>query len=172
MNPKYIILIAITLLLGSLLGWQYFNGGIPSHHILQQKDLPAISNGWGIIVLPLLSWMLLNRVEKRRAPVYQKKWFRAALPLLSAGLLIGVGIAVAFTNDYQPVLENVPYLFLLISCIIPIFYSEFILGFVIGMSYTFGVLLPTVFILVVALIGLVMYQFIRPFFVKLVLRKR
>ncbi len=39
----------ITLSMLVLLTWQHFHGGVPSHHILQQKDLPEISNWWGAL---------------------------------------------------------------------------------------------------------------------------
>ncbi len=45
--------------------WQYFNGGVPSHHLLHRADLPAISNWWGAAVLPTLTWLLLMRINKR-----------------------------------------------------------------------------------------------------------
>ncbi len=45
--------------------WQYFNGGVPSHHLLHRADLPAISNWWGVAVLPTLTWLLLMRINKR-----------------------------------------------------------------------------------------------------------
>ena len=48
-----------------LLAWNYFHGGIPRHHILAREDLPEISNAWGAIILPLLTWFVGFRVQKR-----------------------------------------------------------------------------------------------------------
>ena len=42
----------VTAGIWSLLLWDHFNGGVPSHHIMHQKDLPAISNWWGGLLLP------------------------------------------------------------------------------------------------------------------------
>ena len=55
----------VTLLILGLLLWQNFHGGVPSHHILNRADLPEISNWWGGLVLPILTWVLLRKIEKR-----------------------------------------------------------------------------------------------------------
>ncbi|TVR76333.1 MAG: hypothetical protein EA409_13645 [Saprospirales bacterium] len=55
----------IALFIFSILLWDHFHGGVQSHHILDQEELPAISNWWGGLLLPVLSWILLGRIEKR-----------------------------------------------------------------------------------------------------------
>jgi hypothetical protein len=47
------------------LAWEYTHGGFQSHHILRRKDLPKLQNWWGGIMLPVLTWFLLNRIQKR-----------------------------------------------------------------------------------------------------------
>jgi len=47
------------------LGWDYFHGGVPTHHIRISENLPGISNWRGGIVLPLLPWFLLVRIQHR-----------------------------------------------------------------------------------------------------------
>ena len=59
----------VTLLSWVHLAWDYFHGGIPTHYLLHRKDLPGISNWWGGIVIPLLTWFLLYRIKRR---VYDK----------------------------------------------------------------------------------------------------
>ena len=76
-------------------------------------------------------------------------------------LILGILIAVSFTNGYNLFLDNVLYVFLVLSMIFPIYYSEFILGFILGMTYTFGAILPTIFILIIAAFGFLLYKFIR-----------
>ena len=58
---KIICTTIITLSILLLLTWQHFHGGVPSHHILQQKDLPEISNWWGALFLPIISWLLIRK---------------------------------------------------------------------------------------------------------------
>ena len=78
------------------------------------------------------------------------------------GLLLGICLAVSFTNGYNSFLDNVLYLFLVLGFFLPLFYSEFILGFILGMTYTFGAILPTIFILIIATVGFLIYRFVRP----------
>ena len=71
------------------------------------------------------------------------------------------------TYEFKPFLDNVLYILIVLSFFIPLYYSEFMLGFILGMTYTFGAILPTVFILVIAVIGLVTYRYIRPIILRL-----
>ncbi|MBC3540319.1 hypothetical protein ACFSC6_02825 [Rufibacter sediminis] len=167
----------ITLFVFSFLLWDHVHGGVPSHHILNQKELPAISNWWNVLFLPILSWMLLGRIEKRLAKQAQssrtpKNQPSSIVVLFTTGLSFAILISLSFVNDYKPVLDNVMYALLGVSLIIPIFYAEFILGFVLGMTFTFGAILPTVFILVLASLGFIIYRFVRPFIKRLVFLSR
>lgn len=168
MTRKIIITSLISVSLLGLLIWQNFHGGVPSHHILQQKDLPEISNWWGSLLLPIFSWILIGRTEKRviqQNELIQNKSFKI-IGLFVLGLSLGIFIVFSFTNNYQLFLDNIPYIFLLLSLFIPIYYAEFILGFILGMTYTFGAILPTIFILIFATVGFLIYRFIRPIILK------
>ncbi len=55
----------ISVAIWSLLTWNYYHGGVPSHHLLAREDLPSFSNWWGGLLLPLLTWFLLYRIQKR-----------------------------------------------------------------------------------------------------------
>jgi uncharacterized membrane protein (DUF485 family) len=164
---KIFITSIVTILILGLLCWQHFNGGVPSHHILQRKDLPEISNWWGGLLLPILTWLSLDRIERRlnkQVSTTQdtKSQYIKILRLFFFGLTFGLLIAVSFTNGYKHFLDKVPYIFLIVSFIIPIYYAEFILGFILGMTYTFGAILPTIFVLIIATLGFLIYRFIRP----------
>ncbi|HYK75811.1 MAG TPA: hypothetical protein VEV16_02450 [Daejeonella sp.] len=161
----------VTILMFLLLLWEHFHGGVPSHHILNRKDLPEISNWWGGLLIPVLTWILLGRVAKRlneqdSLSQQSKKQNIQILELLLSGLFLGVLIAISFTNNYQLFLDNILYVFLVCSLFFPIYYSEFILGFILGMTYTFGAILPTIFILIIAALGFLIYKFIRPLFLR------
>jgi hypothetical protein len=54
-----------TIVLGSVLLYQFMNEGIPSHHFLARKDMPQVSNIWGILTIPIFTWVLLWRISKR-----------------------------------------------------------------------------------------------------------
>lgn len=53
------------------LGWEYTHGGVPAHHLLNNPELPAISNWWGLLVVPLLVWFLVGRIQRRAATLVQ-----------------------------------------------------------------------------------------------------
>ncbi|MBS1609336.1 MAG: hypothetical protein JSS70_11380 [Bacteroidetes bacterium] len=169
---KILITGIITILILGLLLGQQVHGGVPGHHILDRKDLPVISNWWGALLLPVLTWLLLSRIEKRlmqhgasmRESNHQTIKF---LRLFSFGLFFGILLAVPFLTNFKLFLDNVLYLILLLSLFVPLFYAELILGFILGMTYTFGAVLPTAFILLMAALSFVIYRFIRPLFAKL-----
>ena len=158
-RTKILVTLAVIVLMNGWLLWQFFHGGVPSHHILHQKDLPEISDWWGGLLLPILTWILLSKTQSRllKQPESQKS---KIIVLFLAGLVLAIAIVISFTNDYKFFLDNVPYIFLLLSLIIPIYYSEFILGFILGMTYTFGVILPTAFVLILSGIGFLIYRFL------------
>ena len=58
---------SITLAELAHLTWEHFHGGIRSHHFLNSADMPAISNAWGALLLPLLAWFLSAFIAKRIA---------------------------------------------------------------------------------------------------------
>ena len=165
----------VTFLIFSFLFWEHFHGGVTSHHLLHQQDLPSISNWWSGLLLPILTWFLLSRIEKRLDKnISQTKQTNNAVStvfwLFITGLVFGILLSTSFTNEYKPFLDNVLYVIIILSFIIPVYYSECILGFILGMTYTFGAIIPTVFILIVAVIGLVAYRIIRPIVLSLTTR--
>jgi hypothetical protein len=174
-RTKVLVTTIVTVFIFSFLLWEHFNGGVASHHILHQQNLPAISNWWSGLLLPILTWLLISRTEMRISKQSShekgtKNIKSKVLVLFTAGLSLGVLISISFANGYSLFLDNVLYIILLISLIIPIYYSEFILGFILGMTYTFGAILPTVFILILAAVGIISYKFIRPMILKLFMR--
>ena len=92
----------VSIAIWSLLAWYYFNGGVPSHHILAREDLPEVSNWWGGILLPILTWFVLLRIQKREnlpkvnssnfLQIPQKIW----LSFMGA-LVLGISLSVFFT---------------------------------------------------------------------------
>ncbi|MBZ9731736.1 hypothetical protein LB467_18815, partial [Salegentibacter sp. JZCK2] len=102
----------------SFLFWDYFHDGVASHHILNKKELPAISNWWGGILLPVLSWVLLGRIEKRFNKQFAQKQragkqYRKVFRLFIIGLFCAILIAISFTYKYTLFIDNVIYLLLI-----------------------------------------------------------
>jgi len=119
----------------------------------------------------VVTWIFSGRVAKRlnahsaNAALYKKEQTHTIVRFV-LGLLMGILLAVSFSRGYQLFLDNVPWILLALGLLIPIFYAEFMLGFILGMTYTFGGVLPTVFIFIIAAVGFLLYKFIRPLFLK------
>jgi hypothetical protein len=99
----------VTVAIWTLLLWEHFNGGVPSHHILAREDLPEISNWWGGILLPLLTLLLSYRVEKRLQKSQNVNYSKTKFPhnviigfILS--MLYGLTLATFFSfgNEEMP----------------------------------------------------------------------
>jgi len=109
---------------------------------------------------------LFYRMKKRiisRAEENQNVW-QFPINIIYAfigALILGVLLSVFFTLGY----ENFPAYILLIILIsglfLPIYRAEYLLGFVIGMTVTFGAVLPTAVGIILALIGAFLYLCIR-----------
>ena len=150
----------------SLLIWNHYHGGVPSHHILQKEDLPAISNWWGGLLLPLLTLFLTYRIQKRIINDKDDKSNQIKIPInyiysFIFALSFGILLSVFFTHGYSNLSGYMIYGLFLLALIFPIYRAECLLGFVIGMTYTIGAVLPSIVGAIFALIGFVLYQYVR-----------
>lgn len=154
-----IILVAVcSLYIWLLLAFEHLNGGVVSHHLLQREDLPAISNWWGALVVPLLSWFLSGRIYHRLKPSYPA----ALLAGFIAALIFAVSLSVLFEYQQHQIL---PYMMLslpVLALLFPLYRPEYLLGFVLGMSYTFGALIPVLVGGVVVFMSYVLHKTLRP----------
>ena len=57
--------VTVTLAIWSLLVWQHFHGEVAAHHLLHNLDLPRISDWYGGLLLPVLTWSLLSLTRRR-----------------------------------------------------------------------------------------------------------
>lgn len=162
--------VVVTLLVLSLLAWQQLRGGVPSHHILARADLPAISNWWGALLLPALTWLLLGRILRRISSSATRS-HRAAIAFTGAGLF-GVVLAVSFVTDHSTVTTYIVRSLPLLALLLPLYRAEYVLGFVLGMTYTFGAVLPTVFAVTVSAVAWGLYRYVRPALLRLVYWRR
>jgi hypothetical protein len=157
----------VTIAIWSLLAWDHYHGGVPSHHILHREDLPAISNWWGGLLLPLLTWFLLYRIQKRlvRDNVEKSKVPKHLENILygfTGALFYGILLSVFFSFGYSDISGYMLIGLFLLALSFPIYRAECMLGFVIGMTFTFGAVLPTAVGSILALIGAILYLYVRP----------
>ncbi len=154
-----------ALAIGALLTWNYFHGGVPRHHVLADETLPFISNWWGILIIPLLTLFLTYRIQKR---IYRSENPGAFQPLekvvygFLSGLLFGILLATFFAIGNRDMPGYMILGLLPLALFFPIYRAECLLGFVLGMTYTFGAVLPTGVGLILLLISSVIYLLLRP----------
>lgn len=152
------------------LAWEHFHGGILRHHILNRSDLPAISNGWGIVLLPALTWYLMGRISRRSVPSADGR--PGALPrsvmvgfagALLFGLMLSGGFALRQTTLTAVLFQGL----LLLALLLPVYRAECVLGFVLGMTFVFGVVLPTAIASIIAALSMLLHRVVYPFLVRL-----
>lgn len=127
------------------LGWETTHGGVPAHHLLNDAALPAISNWWDLLVVPLLVWFALGRIERRGAMLMQlggrERFITAVWLRFLSSMAWGGALALAFSAGHPAV----SVFFLGAFVIAPLVHgyrAEYLLGFVLGMTFTFGAVLP------------------------------
>ncbi len=161
----------VTLLILAALVWKHGHGGVPRHHLLHRADLPAISCWWDAVVLPLLTWGLLGRVRGRLVSSMEEAWTpKRAAPVVLAfagALLFGVVLSALFMGRQENALSYLVDGLVLLALLFPLYRAECVLGFVLGMTWTFGAVLPTLFACLVALMSVMLYRLIRPLLLRL-----
>jgi hypothetical protein len=156
----------VAIAIGSLLTWNHYHGGIPSHHILADKDLPEISNLWGAVLLPLLTWFLTYRTQQRifhqhDGPV-ERSLIKQAIYAFALSLVYGIILSIFFTYGYSDMTGNMMLGIFGLALFFPVYRAECLLGLIIGMTFTFGAVLPTGIGSILTLIAFVLYRGVRP----------
>ena len=158
----------VTIAIFGLTGWDYFHGGVPGHHLLKRKDLPEISNWWGLISIPLVTYISLKRIEKRinfETGFTNQLFFKKhILPFLIA-LVYGIFIVVFSSTGNSSISYSMFLILFMVALFLPIYKSEYFLGFVLGLTYSFGGALPVIIALVLATVYYILFNYVRPLFV-------
>ncbi len=162
----------IALGIWAVLLWKHFHGGVPTHHLLRRADLPGLSCWWDALILPSLTWMLLARIHPRLVMKEEEgsanqKLSHDALLGFCAAILVGVLLSVLFTFGQETTLSYLMDALLIAALWLPIYRAECVLGFVLGMTFTFGSVLPLLFGSIVAGVSAVLYRFVRPVIVRI-----
>lgn len=152
--PIIIPLAALAFATGHL-SFEHFTGGVKSHHLLYNPDLPAISNWYELFTLPLLGFILGMRI--RRLP-FTSRWAGIPLSILTpllCSLIYGAVLAISFMLGLENLTSGVLLLLCVFAIVYPIYRIEYIFGFVVGMTITIGGVLPLFFALILAMISFV-----------------
>lgn len=156
-NLRILITILVTLLVWGHILWDHFHGGIPVHYLLMDKNMPSFPNWLGGIILPFFTWIALYRIHKRVDAPNSKDTLRLAIGRFSAALLVAVSISVCFENGIE-IPSYILYSIFILAFIFPLYKSEYLLGWVLGASYTFGAIIPMGFGIILAGVFFVFYK--------------
>jgi hypothetical protein len=152
---------ALTVAYLALLGWQHLHGGVPGHSFLARDDMPVISNWWGALVIPALTWFLLGllhaRLSKVGDAVRTAHEVRVALLAFSGAMIYGAIMAVGFSTGRTEVSSQLFRALPVLGLLLPLFRAEYVLGFVLGLTYTFGAVLPLVIASAVAAVSAILH---------------
>lgn len=162
LKTKIITTIVIAFLVLAMLLLEHFRGGVISHHLFDNENLPKISNWWGLLIIPTISWFALSLIQKDNIinKDTQKPISKSQIYGFIAGFLFGVVMTLLFYSSLG--IHN--YLLMLtfaIALFIPIYKPEYYLGFILSMSYGFGGILPVLFGLFLVAIYAIEYILIR-----------
>lgn len=137
------------------LSYEHLNGGVQSHHLLNRPDLPSVSNWLGLVILPLLGWVFGLRVRDQSAGSSQSGAASGPWVGLAGAFLYGAALAASFELDASALTSGLFLGLFALAAALPIYRAEYILGFVVGMTFTFGAVLSAVVAGVVALVSVV-----------------
>ncbi|WP_208278004.1 hypothetical protein [Massilia oculi] len=135
----------------ALLAREHLHGGVLSHHLLANPDLPALSNWWGLLLVPLLTWCTVGRVERRArlAASAGRPLMPAPLIAFLCALAYGATLAALFAAG-SPLVDYLFFGLLALALVVRLWHAEYLLGFVLAMSWVAGPILPAMFGSVIA----------------------
>ena len=149
------------LFVAALLAHEHFNGGVRSHHLLDRRDLPAISNWMGLLVLPFLGWLLDVRLRRHTSALSRLGSPEGIGIGVVCSLLYGAALAASFAIGASTITSSLFFGLVLLAVVLPIYRIEYIFGFVTGMTFTFGGVLPALVALVVAAVSVLAHFIFR-----------
>ena len=156
LGHRLLITAGVTFLVWSHLAWDYFHGGIPTHYLLHDPNLPGIPNWLGALVLPFFTWFLLYRIHKRISGPNSEDRLQTILYRFVAAVLVAISIAVSFTYGIE-IIDYIMGALFILAFFKPLYKSEYLLGFVLGATFTFGGMIPMGFGSVLALLFFMFY---------------
>lgn len=145
---RILITITSTVAFALILLKEHLTDGIATHYLLHDKDLPGFSNWWGLITIPAITWLALILIEKNSHKDSSKN---TELRFLAA-FLFGISMCFAWFFDLETLMSYSMIGIIVLSVFIKMNRPELFLGYVLGMMYTFGAVLPIIIATVLVII--------------------
>lgn len=140
---------------------ELLTGGVRVHYPLQQEDMPALSNWWGLVLLPALAWFSYTHMSKDSSTDGLLGLEKAVIFRLIGAFIYGAALGASFEFGLGQTPLYLLFALLLGGVFYPLYRLEIVLGCVLGMTYTFGAVIPTVVLTLVALFSLITYNTVR-----------
>lgn len=168
------LICAALVFVAATLTWEYFNGGVKNHYLLHNPDYPSISNYWGLLILPLLTWFTTYRIktgfhsqmgvlENTLIPKHIRRGFLVMCAVTAAQ-------SVAWVMGEPEITKYLAIAVILTGIFIPIYHSHFFLANVLVSSVIFGSVIPLIGYAVIALVSAVSNLCIKPLIISLLVR--
>jgi hypothetical protein len=90
----------------------------------------------------------------------------------AGALLFGAALAMLFTAGHTSATDYMVQALAVVALFYPIYRAEYVLGFVLGMTWTFGAVLPTIAACIFALVGAVIHLGVRLVYARMLLLRR
>ncbi len=158
------VLIGVMVFQALCLTWEFMNGGVVTHHFLMRKDLPGVSNWWGLVILPVLVLCTSYSIKKRAANHAggQSKFYRNLCIAFSAMLLVSVAQSTVFSLGYHEVAMFVLLGLILAALVFPLHRLECVLGYVLGSTFFTGPAMPFVGVVIFSVVSILVHLCIKP----------
>jgi len=138
------ITVLFTVMMIATLLWEHYNGGISTHYLLHDDNMPGISNLWGLIIVPIFTWVVSGLVRIQQDGKDKNKH----LPVLLRGVylfLTGALISIFFYQNPESALPLYLTIALLaLAFFLPVYKAECLLGYVAGTLFMFGAFIPVI----------------------------
>ncbi|MEP2937551.1 MAG: hypothetical protein ABJM06_09460 [Gilvibacter sp.] len=163
---KVQITIAALLVTALFVVREYFYGGVITHHLLADQEMPGASNWWGLLTIPVLTWVMLFFIERRQNKAKEpeqnpKKENSKVIRRFLLALCLGTLFSVLWEFRLEEILQYLILLPVVIAFFVRVHWPECLLGFVIGMMYAFGGILPILVGVVLMILTFVAYKVVR-----------
>lgn len=160
-NKLNVIAIAASLAVLHLVS-EHLRGGVVTHYPLADASNPGISNWWGLLTIPALTWAVLAAIEWKDSRLKDPTQAAAGIILqknyLIAGFAFGLTMGLLWEFGQEEILQYIIFFPWIAALLVRLYLPETTLGFVLGMMYTFGGVLPIAFALVIQTIGFIIYR--------------
>ncbi|TMP77586.1 hypothetical protein CWB73_19415 [Pseudoalteromonas phenolica] len=169
MNIKKVrnyLMIAVVVFQIVLLTWESLNGGVVTHNFLAQKDMPGLSNWWGLAILPILVWLTAYNIEYRSEQIKDEQsrlaFYTVAARSFVGMLLISLAQSTIFSLGYSSIAASLLLVIALIALFLPLYRIEAVVGYVLGGAYFTGPMIPFVGVILFVTVSVTAHFAVKP----------